>query len=97
MDALSAELQDFLIRLGSRPESVSHKMEHYIEHLLHLLDHDDEQMLRQYYGLFGSQVLPLDHIADGHGTSADSTLKTIESCLRRLAVTPEWQMLRQMV
>lgn len=97
MDALSSDMQEFLIRLGSKPDSVSHKMEHNIGHLLRLLPCDEEDILKQYYGLFGHDVLPLDHIAARRGMSPDETLGIIESCLRRLAVTPEWQMIRQEV
>jgi len=95
MDALSSELQDFLIRLGKDPESVSHKMEHYTEHLLRLLHSDEEELLKEYYGLFGHDVRPLDFLASKRGISPDRLATIIEMCLRRIAVTPEWQMIRK--
>ena len=42
MDALSQELQDFLIRLGREPGCVSEKVEHYIRHIMHLVYADEE-------------------------------------------------------
>ena len=42
MDALSQELQDFLIRLGKEPGCVSEKVEHYIKHIMHLVYADEE-------------------------------------------------------
>ena len=65
MDALSQELQDFLIRLGKEPGCVSEKVEHYIKHIMHLVYADEEDMLQQYYGLFGNDVKPLEDIEDG--------------------------------
>ena len=47
MDALSQELQDFLIRLGRNPGCVSEKVEHYVRHIMHLVYADDEDMLQQ--------------------------------------------------
>ena len=41
MDALSQELQDFLIRLGKEPGCVSEKVEHYIKHIMHLVYADE--------------------------------------------------------
>lgn len=96
MDSLSVELQDFLILLGRNPKAVSHKVEHYIKHILQLLPCDEEKILVQYYGLFGSDVKTLDYIAHEHGISAERLQTVIATSLRRLAVTPEWQMVKQL-
>lgn len=42
MDALSASLNTFLVRLGMNPETVPHETVHYMEHLLRLLGAADE-------------------------------------------------------
>lgn len=97
MDALSNELHEFLLRLGKDPSSVSHKVSHYMEHLLHLLQADDEESLMHHYGLFGHELLPVEVIANERGISIETLLTTIHSCLRRLAVTPEWQMIKQVI
>lgn len=96
MDALSSELQDFLIRLGREPNCVSGKVEHYIHHLLQLLYPDDEQLLKEYYGLFGTPVRRLEDLARGRGVSTDRLTQVIENSLRKIAVSPEWQMLKQL-
>lgn len=97
MDALSEELQDFLIRLGKEPQCVSEKVEHYIKHIMHLVYADDEDMLQQYYGLFGNDVMPLEDIARERHVSNETMLKIIEANLRKMAVSPEWQMVKQLI
>ena len=97
MDALSEELQDFLIRLGKEPQCVSEKVEHYIKHIMHLVYADDEDMLQQYYGLFGNDVMPLEDIARERHVSNETMLKIIEANLRKMAVSPEWQMVKHLI
>ena len=94
MDALSQELQDFLIRLGQNPGCVSEKVEHYVKHIMHLVYADDEDMLQQYYGLFGNDVKPLEDIASERKVSTGTMLRIIEADLRKMAVSPEWQMVK---
>lgn len=95
MDILSNELQDFLLKLGRNPQCVSEKVEHYVKHILHLLTVNDETLLIQYYGLFGNKKIPLEELVHRYGISAEALSSTIEICLRKLAVTPEWQMVKQ--
>lgn len=97
MDALSSELQTFLIRLGKEPGCVSEKTEHYIKHILHLLYSDEERILTEYYGLFGNSVSTLEDIACERNISTGQLNKIIETSLRKLAVSPEWQMVKQLV
>ena len=97
MDILSRQLQDFLIHLGKEPTCVSEKVEHYIKHILHLLSVQDEEIFKQYYGLFGTKIHPLDNIACKHGVSADAMMQNIEANLRKLAITPEWQIVKQLL
>lgn len=97
MDALSQELQDFLIRLGKEPNCVSEKIEHYVKHIMHIIYADDETMLQQYYGLFGNDVKPLEDIAKEHSVSTETMRKIIEANVRRMAVSPEWQMVKQLI
>lgn len=97
MDALSSELQSFLIHLGKEPNCVSENMEHYVKHLLHLLHTDDEQMLIKMYGLFGTPVSSLEYLAHERNFSHEQLRQTIETCLRKIAITPEWQMIKQLI
>lgn len=95
MDALSFEFQDFLVRLGRNPSFVSGKVEHYIKHILHLLSVEDEQLVICHYGLFGKEPKSLDELAKERGVEREVLLHTLESSLRKLAITPEWQMVKQ--
>lgn len=95
MDALSSELHLFLIRLGQQPDCVSEKVEHYIKHLLRLLYPDEERMMIECYGLFETPMKSLESLAAERNFSPEQLRTTIEACLRKIAVTPEWQMIKQ--
>lgn len=64
---------------------------------MHLLDKDGESVLRQYYGLFGNRAKPVEDIAAGHGTDSAGMLREIEICLRKIVVSPEWQIVKQQI
>jgi len=91
MDALTRTLQSFLVEMGLRPDDVPHDIEHNMEHLLHLLDADDEEAVTHYYGLFGQERRSLDELAKQRHLSNEDMMERIDKCVRRLAVTPEWQ------
>ncbi len=97
MDTISQELQEFLIRLGKDPECEEQKTVHYVKHILHLLSTDDESALEMYYGLFGIEPHPLNDIASRRGITTDNMMSVIEIALRKLAITPEWQMVKQLI
>jgi DNA-directed RNA polymerase sigma subunit (sigma70/sigma32) len=96
-DNLSRELHSFLVRIGMAPDSISSKMEHYLEHLLYLLPPEEEEAVTHYYGLFGVQRKSLQEIAAELQLSQEDTMARIDQCVRKLAVTPEWQMLKQSI
>ncbi|MBR2776241.1 MAG: hypothetical protein IKD75_03865 [Prevotella sp.] len=95
MDALTRSLHTFLVRIGLNPMSISPQTEHYLEHLLYLLPPEDEEAVTHYYGLFGCERRSLQEIAKELGLSQEDTMERIDQCIRKLAVTPEWQMIRQ--
>ena len=95
MDALIRSLHSFLVRIGLNPMSISPQTEHYLEHLLFLLPPEDEEAVTHYYGLFGCERESLQDIAKELGVSQEDAMARIDQCIRRLAVTPEWQMIRQ--
>ena len=97
MDTLSSELHAFLIRLGKEPDCVSGKIEHYVEHILRLLYPDEEQVLTEYYGLFGTAVKTLAELARERNMGAEQMNMMIETALRKIAVSPEWQMIKQLI
>ena len=95
MDTLSAELSSFLVCLGMRPGAVPREAAHYTEHLLHLLDPADEADIAAYYGLFGTPQEALADLAARRSLAPEAMMERIDKSLRRLAVTPEWQVIRQ--
>ena len=97
MDALTRSLHTFLVRAGLNPTAVSPQMEHYLEHLLYLLPPEEEEAVTHYYGLFGAQRLSLQEIAKELESSQEDAMERIDQCVRKLAVTPEWQMLNQIL
>ena len=50
-------------------------------------------MIISYYGLFGEPRLSLDEISAKRNESSYQTLEAIDKNIRKLAVTPEWQMI----
>ena len=95
MDELTKELQSFLVRLHYQPEGVSHQMEHYLEHLVCLLEPEDEEALLHYFGILGHEQLSLAEIAHENSLEPEAMMERIDNSRRRLAVTPEWQMMKQ--
>ena len=96
-DNLSRELHSFLVYIGLNPMSITPQMEHYLEHLLYLLPPEEEEAVTHYYGLFGSERKSLQEIAKKLEQSQEDALARIDQCVRKLAITPEWQMLKQSI
>ena len=94
-DNLSRELHSFLVYIGLNPMSITPQMEHYLEHLLYLLPPEEEEALTHYFGLFGEAQKSLQEIAKELELSQEDAMARIDQCVRKLAVTPEWQMMKQ--
>ena len=97
MDALTRSLHSFLVHVGISPISITPQMEHYLEHLLFLLPPEEEEAVTHYYGLFGAQRLSLQEIAAELELPQEDAMERIDQCVRKLAVTPEWQMMKQIL
>ena len=97
MDALTRSLHSFLVHVGISPTGITPQMEHYLEHLLYLLQPEEEEAVTHYYGLFGCERKSLQEIARELDLSQEETMERIDNCIRKLAVTPEWQMLQQTI
>ena len=91
MDALSQSFHSYLVALAY--EGATHEQEHQLEHLLALLYPEDEQALISYYGLFGNPRLSLTEIAKSRHETPEETMVVIDRSIRKIAVTPEWQMI----
>ncbi|MDD6378994.1 MAG: hypothetical protein SPL37_05830 [Prevotella sp.] len=96
MDDLSKELQDYLIRLGKDEKSVGEKLAGYTRQLINILYSSDARILEEYYGLFGNEPQSLDQLSARYKTTPDIMEKGIEACLRKIAVSPEWQQIKPM-
>ncbi|MBQ9667836.1 MAG: hypothetical protein IJV45_03690 [Prevotella sp.] len=92
MDPLTKTLNTHLVAMAY--QGATYEQEHQMEHLLALLDPDDEELILHYYGLFGHERLALDDLAAHRHEQPDETLAAISRLLRRIAVTPEWQMIK---
>ena len=97
MDNLTRSLHSFLVYVGINPSCITPQMEHYLEHLLFLLPPEEEEAVSHYYGLFGCERKSLQEIAKDLDSSQEETMERIDNCIRKLAVTPEWQMLQQTI
>ncbi len=94
MDALCNELQEFLIRQGKHPEQVGDKLKGYTMALLRLLTPADELLLKYRYGLFGCAEESTGQLAKRFNTDEDTVEKVVAQCLRKMAITPEWQSIK---
>ncbi len=92
MDPITRELNTYLVAMAY--QGATHEQEHQMEHLLALLAPDDEELILHYYGLFGHERLALDDLAAHRHEQPDDTITAISRLLRRIAVTPEWQMIK---
>ena len=97
MDNLTRSLHSFLVYVGINPSCITPQMEHYLEHLLFLLPPEEEEAVSHYYGLFGCERKSLQEIAKDLDSSQEETMERIDNCIRKLAVTPEWQMLQKII
>jgi len=95
MDGLTKELQSFLVKMRYTPECADDKVEHYMEHLFHLLETDDEEAVLHYFGILGHEQKSLAEIAKERGMTQEKAMERIDTCLHRIAVTPEWQIIKQ--
>ena len=97
MDNLTRSLHSFLVYVGINPSCITPQMEHYLEHLLFLLPPEEEEAVSHYYGLFGCERKSLLEIAKDLDSSQEETMERIDNCIRKLAVTPECQMLQKTI
>ena len=97
MNNLTRSLHSFLVYVGINPSCITPQMEHYLEHLLFLLPPEEEEAVSHYYGLFGCERKSLQEIAKDLDSSQEETMERIDNCIRKLAVTPEWQMLQKTI
>lgn len=97
MDQLSQDLSNFLMRMHIQPNSVNERIEHFMKHLIYLLPDDDVRLVSAFYGINDCQLTSDAVLAERYGCTVLELQQRIEHDLRRLAVTPEWQMIKQLI
>lgn len=96
MDTFSKSLDAYLQRMGRTKLLVDHKMEGYIQKLLFLLPPGHDKAICEIYGILGSPKSSLEDVARRFGKTPDQMKEQLEQDLRKIAVTPEWQMINPM-
>ncbi len=93
MDKYAKQVGDYLELMSRSSLLVTDGDRRNMSVLLAMLGPIDEQILEARYGLFGQKRMPLDAIASRYRLTAEALADIIAKDLRRLAITPEWQML----
>jgi DNA-directed RNA polymerase sigma subunit (sigma70/sigma32) len=96
MDRFSESLDAYLQRMGRTRLLVDHRMEGYIQKLLYLLPPGHDAAICQIYGILGSEKSSLEDVARRFGKTPEEMRQQLEQDLRKLAITPEWQMINPM-
>jgi len=97
MDTLTQQLSDFLQQIHLHPNSVSEKIKHYMNHLLYLLPDKELQLIYSFYGLFDSPQKSLSELVKSEKLSPEALHDRIALNLRKLAITPEWEMIKTII
>lgn len=97
MDQLSEELSVFLTRLHQQPFSISEKVKHFMKHLIYLLPDKEVELITSFYGIFDSPEKTVDVLASQEHITVEQLQERVSHDLRRLAITPEWQMIKQLI
>lgn len=95
MDALAQQVEGFLELMNSTTLLVSETDKANIDILLTMLGPIDKDIVQERYGLFGTAQKSLDEIALKHGVAPSAIAEIIAKDLRKIAITPEWQMMTQ--
>ncbi len=97
MDKYTQQLHDYLELMSRSALLVKDGDRRNMRALLTLLGPQDQQIIEARYGLFGTQRQTADELARRYALQPEDLEQTVAKALRRLAITPEWQMLlRQM-
>lgn len=66
-----------------------------VDILLTMLGEVDKAILSAAFGLFGASPETRDALAKRYGVSPEAIDEIIDKDLRKIAITPEWQMMEQ--
>ena len=93
MDKYSQQLDSFLQLLEQGSFLITDRDKANIQVVLAMLGPVDEEIFESYYGIFNVPRQSLETIADRYHLRPVALQQAIEKDLRRLAITPEWQMM----
>lgn len=93
MDKYSQQLDSFLRLLAKGSFLITDRDKANMQVVLAMLGPIDEEIVDSYYGIFNVPRQPLDAIANRYHLRPIELQTAIEKDLRRLAITPEWQMM----
>ena len=74
---------------------VSGRVLYHAMRVLHWLTVPDENAVMAYFGILGAERKSLAEIAKERSMAEEAMMEHIDTCLRKLAVTPEWQMMNE--
>lgn len=93
MDKFSEQLHRYLELAHTSALLVSNADKANLDVLLTMLGTVDKDIISAYYGLFGMPKMPAERLALKYRVPQAALAGIVEKDLRRLSITPEWQMM----
>lgn len=95
MDAYAKQVHNFLKLMNDSVLLVSEQNKANMDILITMLGALDKEIICDCYGLFGTPQKPLADIAKKHRVKPEVINEIIAKDLRKIAITPEWQIIQQ--
>jgi DNA-directed RNA polymerase sigma subunit (sigma70/sigma32) len=93
MDAYTRQVHNYLKLMTKSALLVSELDKANIDILITMLGELDKEIICEYYGLFGTPQKTTAAIAEKHRVKPEVITEIVEKDLRKIAITPEWQMM----
>ncbi|WP_276911597.1 RNA polymerase subunit sigma [Hallella colorans] len=94
MDTYAKQVSDYLSLMTDTTLLVSEHDKANMDILITMLGEVDKDIICAYFGIFGKPKQTPDDIAAKYKITPQDILTIIEKDLRKIAITPEWQMMR---
>jgi DNA-directed RNA polymerase sigma subunit (sigma70/sigma32) len=95
MDAYAKQVHNYLKLMKESVLLVSEGDKANMDILITMLGELDKEIICDYYGLFGTPQKTLDDLAKKHHVKPEVIVEIVEKDLRKIAITPEWQLMQQ--
>ena len=95
MDKITQPLERYLQLAHQSALLVSQADRANLNVLLTMLGPIDKDIIDAYYGLFGTPQASEDQLAAKYRITVEAIREIIVKDLRRLSITPEWQMIKK--